>query len=398
MIIGIDNITPGSSTGPTAFGGMRHFLQDLAIQLPGRFPEHQFKFFTPVWSDPLDLPPAANLKVVYCPGVPTGQVRRVLYEQLQLGKQIRSQNISTWLGTCNTLPLQWDGCSVLIVQSLQYFSQPEAFTWLRRLYLRAMVPISIRRAHRIVAFSQVAKDRIVRLFDALPSKIDVIHHGLRFSETAISTHSLRREKELVAQTLGSGHYILCVSAFYPYKNHTRLIEAFAQLKPEFPHKLALIGAETAAVPKVRLEALAKSHEVDRDVVFLGQIPDDQLAMFYRHAAVMVMPSLDETFGFPVPEAMLFGCPVVTSNLSSLPEVSGRAAVLVDPYSARSIADGVRLVLSDHRKREEMIREGRDRAKEFTKDRFFSKLANTIEISSAADSDLRRKTNDAATQS
>jgi glycosyltransferase involved in cell wall biosynthesis len=344
MIIGIDNISPGMATSHKTLGGMRHFLQGLVTCLPMYGSQHEFVVFTPDWADPFEWPLVPNLRISYCKNVPRQQIGRVVYEQLRLPEQLGQQKISLWLGTCNTLPLRWWGQSVLIVQSLQYFTQPAGYSWPRRLYLQSLVPASLRRAERSITFSQAAKHEIVRRLKITPSKIEVIYHALRFSEAVLNGADSRIARESIARKIG-GEYILSVSAFYPYKNLARLIEAFARLKPDLPHKLAFSGAETPAVTKEDLLQVARRFSVEHDIVFLGRVPDEELPAYYRQAAVLAMPSLDETFGFPVLEAMAFGCPVVTSNLSSMPEIAGEQPASRSLQVA-DIADGLRRVLRE----------------------------------------------------
>ena len=164
-----------------------------------------------------------------------------------------------------------------------------------------------------------------------------------------------------------------MSAFCPYKNLARLIEAFAQLKPKFPHKLVFSGSETTIVRQTDLRQIARRLGVEEDVVFVGRISDEELPAFYRQAAVLAMPSLDETFGFPVLEAMAFGCPVVTSNLGSMKEIAGGAALLVDPLHVDSIAGGLQRVISDAMLRDAMTEAGRVHSRLFTYQRFFNEL-------------------------
>jgi glycosyltransferase involved in cell wall biosynthesis len=383
MIIGIDNVSPGLATSRQTLGGMRHFLQGLITHLPAYEPAHEFSVFTPEWADPFDWPRAPNLTVATCPGVPQRPLGRVVYEQLNLPAQLQKHDVSLWMGTCNSLPLRWSGRSVVILQSFQYFTQPASYSALRRLYLRALVPASLRRADRVVTFSQVAKDDIVRRLGISPSKVAVIHHALRFPAAVRNASDDRSERDFIARRVG-GEYILSVSAFYPYKNLARLIEAFARLKPDLPYKLVMSGAETATIRQANLRQIARQLGVEQDVVFVGRVPDEELPAFYRQAAVLAMPSLDETFGFPVLEAMAFGCPVVTSNLSSMPEISGAAAVLVDPFDVASISDGLRRVLQDSDLRHSMIEAGRARAQNFTYEHFFQQLLQVIKDAGPVD--------------
>lgn len=377
MRIGIDNISPGLSTSRNALGGMRHFLQSLITHLPERGLEHEYLLFAPVGADPLNAPPGRNLRLVNCSKVPKNRLGRVLYEQLSLPGQIRRNAVSVWVGTCNTLPLRLACCSVLFVQSLQYFTFPEAYTWPQRLYLRALAPASLRRADQLIAFSQASKDYVIRRFGIDPGKVAVIHHGLRFSRETVMKSDTRNKREMVRSLVGDSDYILCVSAFYRYKNLIRLLEAFARLKPDFHHKLVIVGAETKTLTQANLKALAHQLGVETDVIFPGRVPDEQLVPLYQQAALMAMPSLDETFGYPVLEAMALGCPVVTSNVSSMAEIAGEFAVLVDPYQVESIAEGLRRLLSSSDLRQQMVEAGRARAQLFTTERFFEQLMEVI---------------------
>jgi glycosyltransferase involved in cell wall biosynthesis len=152
-------------------------------------------------------------------------------------------------------------------------------------------------------------------------------------------------------------FVLYVGNIKPHKNLVRLIEAFDVLRHRgFDDlKLLIIGDEISKLPALRRAVHATSSH--KHVRFLGYLPDETLAILYRLAAVFVFPSLYEGFGLPPLEAMASGTPVVTSNVSSLPEVAGDAAVLVDPYDVDSIADGIRRVLTDEALRAELRRKG-----------------------------------------
>ena len=125
----------------------------------------------------------------------------------------------------------------------------------------------------------------------------------------------------------------------------------------------IIGDEISKYPALRQSV--HKHKLDKHVRFLGFQPMETLAAFYRLARAFVFPSLYEGFGLPPLEAMACGTPVVTSNVSSLPEVAGGAALLVDPYDADAIAEGICLAVSDQTLRADLIRRGRERARSFS---------------------------------
>jgi len=145
----------------------------------------------------------------------------------------------------------------------------------------------------------------------------------------------------------------------------RLIEAFSQIRqgPFQELKLLIIGDQISKLPALR--RAVHQLKLHKHVRFLGYIPDETLAVLYRSAEVFVFPSLYEGFGLPPLEAMASGTPVVTSNVSSLPEVAGDAAVLVDPYDPQAIADGIYRVLTDEQLRRDMVHKGIARAGQFS---------------------------------
>jgi len=375
MHIGIDNISPGISTSSNALGGMRQFMQSLISELPELGTEHQFYLFSPVWVDQFDIPTLSNINSVPGLRVPRNRYARALYEQFCLPRRINQHSLSVWLGTCNTLPLIVRCKTVLIVQSVQYILHSELYAWPRRIYLTNLLRLSLNRADSIVVFSQANKDQLVQWFRIDPDRVHVIHHAFRFPQ--VKTEAKPGERERVFATT-NGPYILCVSAFYPYKNHKRLIEAYASLRLTHEHKLVLAGAPTELLTVDDIKKTASQFDVEQDVICLGRVTDEQLIELYRNATLMVMPSLEETFGLPVLEAMAFNCPVVTSNISSMPEITGSAAVLIDPCCTESISEGLYEVLANPERREQMIEAGQAQAQLFTYERFFDQLMKVLE--------------------
>ena len=171
-------------------------------------------------------------------------------------------------------------------------------------------------------------------------------------------------------------FVLYAGNIKPHKNVDRLIEAFALLRQRgyTDVRLLLIGDDISRYSSLR--RLVHRHQLHQQVRFLGFVSVDTLAALYRLARVFVFPSLYEGFGLPPLEAMANGTPVITSNVSSLPEVVGDAALLIDPLDATSIADAMARVLTDADLRADLVRRGRERAKAFSWER---SVARTHEI-------------------
>ena len=241
-------------------------------------------------------------------------------------------------------------------------------------YARAQMWTAAHRSDCILTVSDASKRDILHLFNIPPEKIVVVYN-------AIDAHfSLTPPPDAVARVREryqlDHRFLLYVGNIKPHKNLVRLIEAFSELRTGDLEdlKLLIIGDEISKLPALR--HAVHRHKLHKHVRFLGYVPDDQLAVLYRLAAVFVFPSLYEGFGLPPLEAMASGTPVVVSNVSSLPEVVGDAAVLVDPHDIDSIVDGLRCVLTNPTRADEMRRKGLERAREFSWER---SVARTLEV-------------------
>ena len=221
----------------------------------------------------------------------------------------------------------------------QYLPNPLAYR-----YARTSIAVAARRATRVMTVSESSKRDILRFVDIPAEKIDVIHNAYdeRFGVEPQEDDVVRvRERYQL-----HGPFVLYAGTVKPHKNLERLIEAFHLVRQRGLDDLTLvlIGDEISKYTALR-RAVHRYH-LHKQVRFLGYMPQDTLAVMYRLARVFVFPSLYEGFGLPPLEAMASGTPVVTSNVSSLPEVVGDAALLVDPHEPAAIAEGIERVLTD----------------------------------------------------
>jgi glycosyltransferase involved in cell wall biosynthesis len=243
-------------------------------------------------------------------------------------------------------------------------------------YARASMWAAARRADAILTVSEASKRDILHFFNVRPEKVVVVHNAIdeRFWVPPSDEDVARvRERYQLNQA-----FVLYAGNIKPHKNLVRLIEAFDQVRrgPLEHLQLLIIGDQISKLPALRLAV--HRLKLHRHVRFLGYLPDETLAVLYRLAAVFVFPSLYEGFGLPPLEAMASGTPVVTSNTSSLPEVAGDAAVLVDPYDVGSIVDGIERVLTDQTLADELRRKGPLRAREFSWERSVRKTKELYE--------------------
>jgi glycosyltransferase involved in cell wall biosynthesis len=230
-------------------------------------------------------------------------------------------------------------------------------------YAKSAMWTATRKATRILTVSEASKRDILRFFAIPPEKVSVIYNAIdaRFLGPADDTRM-----DLVRQRYQlDDPFVLYVGNIKRHKNIERLIDAFGRIRAKGPDglRLIIIGDEISKYPAMR-QAVHK-HRLDKHVRFLGFQPHETLAAFYRLARAFVFPSLYEGFGLPPLEAMACGTPVVTSNVSSLPEIAGDAALLVDPYDTDAIADGMLKAVTDESLRATLIARGLERARTFS---------------------------------
>lgn len=240
----------------------------------------------------------------------------------------------------------------------QYLPSRLAYT-----YARASIWAAIRRAERVLTVSEASKSDILRCFDVPAEKIVVTYNAIddRFLTEPPEADVVRtRERYQLA-----GPFVLYVGNIKPHKNLERLIEAFDQVRRQGFDQLTLVIIGDQITKLQGLRRAVHRHKLHKQVRFLGFVAPEVLSVLYRLARVFVFPSLYEGFGLPPLEAMASGTPVLSSNVSSLPEVLGDAALLVDPYSAEAIADGIVRLLTDEALRATLRARGLAKVREYS---------------------------------
>jgi glycosyltransferase involved in cell wall biosynthesis len=254
---------------------------------------------------------------------------------------------------------------------LEHMYEARAHSNLRRSLHLHFTRKVLKGAGRILAVSNFTKSEIENIFGIPPSHIEVVYNAI--DERFLRGHASDADRQILGERyLIKYPFLLYAGRISPHKNLVRIIEAFSALKAElekegkFPDlKLIIIGDELSKHPDLRRTVIRSG--VQNDVRFLGFIPIEMLRVFYDAAKIFVFPSLYEGFGLPPLEAMAHGTPVVTSNTSSLPEVVGNAAVLVNPENVFEIMRALLHLLLDQPVRDEMKKRCYEQAKKFSWD-------------------------------
>jgi glycosyltransferase involved in cell wall biosynthesis len=235
-----------------------------------------------------------------------------------------------------------------------------------RMYLKTKRVV--QSARHVLAVSKSTKEDLMNILQLPESKISVVHNAL--DERFAFTHIPEERKQVLERYQLKDPFVLYSGKIRPHKNLHRLIEAFAVLKSELSEddkyknlKLIIIGDELSKHQYLRLTVIRSGAQ--QDVRFFGFVPYPILRVFYQTAALFAFPSLYEGFGLPPLEAMANRTPVLASNTSSLPEVLGDAAVLVNPDNVFDIARGMKLILSDDLLRQRLILKGIEQVAKFS---------------------------------
>lgn len=259
-------------------------------------------------------------------------------------------------------------------KTMHAFTAPEALSPMVRLYRQRSYPRTAQVADAIIVNSMSLRAEVERYLEVDPAKLrlipEAVDHGLFCQGDAQEARARLSHRHGISRP-----FVLFVSSLWRYKNCDGLLRAFAAAKEHLAgHMLVIVGSGRDEGYVSELHALSEQLGLTDDVVWVGGIPLEATPDFYRAADVFVYPSLNETFGLPLLEAMACGCPVVTSDRSAMPETAGGAALLADPEDPDALAEAIVAACGPDADR--LCRLGLDRASEFT---WAATAARTLEV-------------------
>lgn len=365
MNIGFD----ASDLGTNRADGTTRYTYELAKRLPKIGSEHQWRFYSP--TKPMGIEAGENCDIKLSPWpkywtqsrLPFDLYRDkpdVMFMPIQQIPYVRPGNLKT----------------VAVVHDLAIHLYPEQFTYKDWLLLHVFSAYVAREADKIIAVSQATADDIKKYYGR-EKGVSVAHHGVdkeKFyvpseEERAKSVRSLEEKYHKLTKP-----YILYVGQIQPRKNIIRLVEAYEMLWEENKELKLVIAGGHGWLKQPILDRVKKS-KAKENILMLGRVPDELLPALYWQAEVFVLPSLYEGFGMPILESMACGCPVVTSDVSSMPEVAGEAGVLVNPKKVESIRRGIKEALNNKQK---LVNKGLERVKQFSWDKTARETLRVIE--------------------
>ncbi len=334
--------------------GIGLYTHEVFRRLVAQHPEHDFIFFFDRPFDP-SFVFGKNVKPVVLFPPARHPFLFIWWFEWSVKRALRRYKADVFLSPDNFLTLGTKVKTVLVTHDIAHVHYPKQVSFFQRLYYQFFAKRFNLRADWIVAVSEFTKADLVRQYGIAPAKISVSGNGCReiFKPLQVA------ERQLVRKDFSEeSPYFYYIGAVHPRKNVHRLIAAFDQFKAATgaPHKLLIAGrfAWQAGVVKSAFEAARHQS----DIHFLGYVTDEDAVRLMGAAAALVYASLFEGFGVPVLEAMHAEVPIITSNVSSLPEVAGEAALLVDPTSVGEIAGAMRRIHEDEHLCNKLLANGR----------------------------------------
>ncbi len=344
--------------------GIGWFTNETLKRIVLRHPEHEFIFFFDRPYDP-EFVFAPNVK----PVVMGPQARHPLLFYIWLEWTIpfllKKYKADVFLSPDGFASLSTKVPTCLVIHDLAFEHYPQHLKKSHRMYWRHFSPKFARKAKQIVTVSEYSKQDISKRYDIPAASIDVAHNGAHKEYKPLGWD----EKEAVKKEYAEGcEYFVYAGALHPRKNIVNLLKAFILFKKRQRSNMKLVVVGRFAWKYDEVAEMKETMPFKEDVKWVGYMGVEELSKIIGGAYALVYPSLFEGFGIPILEALQCNVPVITSNTSSMPEVAGNAALLVDPLDVQDIADKMQELYKDEGLRAKLIAAAPEQVKKFTWDR------------------------------
>lgn len=345
--------------------GLGNYSRTALNALIKYYPDNQYILYTPEQKIGL-LENQDKFKIV-TPPKNYSKFRKLSWRTLRLAKELPQHELTIFHGLSNELPKGIHKTtipSVVTIHDLIFIRYPEFYKPFDRAIYYKKVKYACSAATKIVAISQQTKEDIIDFIGADPQKIKVIHQAISpvFFEKANTSDV--KEKYQLPET-----FILSVGNIEERKNQLSILKAL--LAQNLNTTVVFVGNPTSYCNDIH--KFIANHGIKNQVIFLKKIPEKDLAAIYQLASMSIYISVFEGFGLPVIESMACSCPVITSNVSCLPETAGNAAVLCTPGDIEALGENIRKIISESNFRNELIQKGKARAEEFQPKNYIDKL-------------------------
>ncbi|HCI78589.1 MAG TPA: glycosyltransferase family 1 protein [Ktedonobacter sp.] len=331
-------------------GGVSRYISSLVTELAKKPGKHEYIVFVNgqevIQHLEAQVGKQAHMTYVAAPWAESRPATRVAWEQLTLPRLVTQYGIDVLHAPVNVLPerLPRSCATVVTLHDLAFMRYPQVLTRSKRLYHRTFTVRSLQRATLLIAVSESTKQDVHELLHLPAERVQVVYPCIpaRFSDV-VEEEQVHQLKEKYNLTDG---FLLYLGTIEPRKNISMLIRAYAQLRQTYKIRQKLVVAGGKGWMYESIFAQVQQLGLTSEVFFPGFVSDDEQSVWYHAASVFAYPSLYEGFGFPVAEALACGTPVVTSNVSSLPEAGAGIAVCVNPNNEDELIEALHRTLTD----------------------------------------------------
>lgn len=354
--------------------GIGWFTYENLKRITQSHPEHQFFFLFDrpyskdfIFADnitPLVLFPQARHPFLY-----------YIWFQYSVKKALKKIDADLFISTDGYISLSTDVKTLNVFHDLNFEHYPKDVPLLERWYYRTFFPKYAHRANHIATVSEFSKQDIIKSYQISPDKIDVVYNGANEIYAPVDS----TVKKMTREKLTGGHpYFFFIGSLHPRKNLSNLFKAFDiyRTSTNTTTKLVITGARKWWTDDI--DKVYKNMVFREDIIFTGRLTISEIRNVMASSQALTYVSYFEGFGIPIVEAFRCGIPVITSNVTSMPEIAGDAALTVDPFDPSAIADAMMKIDSDADLRETLITRGFQRAEEFTWDKSAERLWKAIE--------------------
>ena len=354
--------------------GIGWFSYETLKRITTQHPEHEFIFiFDRKYDDSFIF--SNNITPVVTGPQARHPVLFYLWFEFSIPRILKKTGADIFVSPDGYLSLSTDVPSLAVIHDLNFEYYPKDLPWAPRKHFRYYFPKYARKATRVATVSEYSKNDIAKRYGVDPDKIDVVYNGANpmFKPLNETEKTAVRKKH----TNGSPYFVF-VGALHPRKNLVNLFRAFDIFKKtdENGTKLLIVGEKQYWTDEIK--ATYEKMAFRDDVIFSGRLGLDELTKVVASALALTYVSYFEGFGIPIVEAFYAETPVITSNVTSMPEVAGDAALIIDPFSIESISDAMKQISTNESLRKSLIEKGKERAGLFSWQKSADRLWGAIE--------------------
>ena len=354
--------------------GIGWFAYETLKRITQNHPEHSFLFLFDRSFDPgfifgnnvegLVVPPPARHPLLW-----------YTWFEYAVPRALKRHQADIFFSPDGYMPLHLKIPSLIAIHDINFHHRPQDLPWSSSVYYRRNFPRFARKANRIVTVSEYSRQDISSNYGIDPEKIDIVYNGANDILKPLPAGQVEQTRQSLT---GGAPYFFFVGSMHPRKNLPRLLKAFDLFRKGMDHEFKLVIAGEKMFMTSEMDKALREMRFRKEVIFTGRLSPEELNQILGSSSGLTFVPLFEGFGIPLLEAMQCDIPILTSNVTSLPEIAGEAAIYTDPHNIQSIVDGMKSLAGDAGLRKKLIDEGRKRRTSFSWDETARRLWSSME--------------------